>query len=659
MANEYDFRDLKALIGEEALDNENYYRDPTPVDNVASDIANGKKDSISVQLATWLRQKKYGIDVRETLARFIEWISVQVGKMFVLSESVRKEGFELALRQGQLEERLDRQIGSLTDDSEVIDARGYHSTLGARLDAMKMKRVINIADLPPGIFRNAYIDGINDDSVVVQAVVDYLHKLGGGTILLPVGDIVFTKTVKWKPGVSLVGHGPLSRIVMKGELFDAISANLELSTFGDDGLNDDIYLTDCVFSDFQIDGSGLTHPNASTIGKGMFMLYLRRCHFERLWIRNTIGTGLGCDFLDNCTIDRCIVENCGRNRAIGPNYPGQSGIGIGQNGSPEEALSITNCICRNNGLYGIFVEAQYADDQPHYIRSRGTRIANNYLYGNDYGFSDKGIGGVIFEGNQVYNNRIGVSLSSYAQFDQILGNRIEGNTQIGLVIDGTHKGDILIADNLVMKNRKAIHIMGGVGSLLDLQIVNNQIKDNEFFALEITRKVSNMNLEGNLIKNNNTANQSGSKQAIKVDGGLSNFTVTNNTFLTGQSQRIGIEIKLGISIENGIIANNNFADYSGENALVRNGVNFDSVELNNNIGLLNVQTGISRTVSDGTMTTTVDFPTVFAKRPRDVRVYLRGYNSRERLWVAQWTSHNFFVRSDSNTQVEFEWVAEL
>lgn len=137
---EFNNDDLKALTDIEKTNNDNYYRDPTHINSKVQDaIENGKKDNISETLAKWVRQKKYGIDVRESLARFILWISVLVNKLSTSFNELSSEQDELKEQQIKLQSQYNAQIGSLTKDSEVIEARiGINglknSTLKERLD---------------------------------------------------------------------------------------------------------------------------------------------------------------------------------------------------------------------------------------------------------------------------------------------------------------------------------------------------------------------------------------------------------------------------------------------------------------------------------------------------------------------------------------------
>lgn len=147
----YDYRDLQALIGDEALGTTNYYRDPTHITETIAEINSGKKDNISIQLATWIRQKMFGIDTREALARFIEWISVLTNKSIDTADIAKQiaaknsEDFILLSDQEALFEQLfnnkyDLQIAGNTDLDEVIDSRmdidgSNHTTLNNRLQS--------------------------------------------------------------------------------------------------------------------------------------------------------------------------------------------------------------------------------------------------------------------------------------------------------------------------------------------------------------------------------------------------------------------------------------------------------------------------------------------------------------------------------------------
>src|SRR5690554_2122961 len=154
-------------------------------------------------------------------------------------------------------------------------------------------------------------DGVADDRAAIQAAVDSASMGGGGVVFLPAGTYRITGQINWKTKVSLKGMGAgISIIKMDGVRFDAIRNTDGGTEGGDENITP---LDDCHFEDFEIDGSGLTSTEASVLGKGIFINFMRRAVFRNLYIHHTIGTGLGCDFHKDTVIDSCVVSYCGKN----------------------------------------------------------------------------------------------------------------------------------------------------------------------------------------------------------------------------------------------------------------------------------------------------------------------------------------------------------
>ncbi|PFZ77899.1 hypothetical protein COL70_30680, partial [Bacillus pseudomycoides] len=92
------------------------------------------------------------------------------------------------------------------------------------------------------------------------------------------------------------------------------------------------FLEDCNFEDFEMDGSGFTDTEMNISSKGIFILYMRRARFHNLYIHDTVGTGLGADFLTETVISNVVAERCGRLFGVGDvGQAGASGIGVGTN----------------------------------------------------------------------------------------------------------------------------------------------------------------------------------------------------------------------------------------------------------------------------------------------------------------------------------------
>jgi len=131
------------------------YRDNTPITQedlkkLQRDISVGDVEKVAQTVATWLREKMYGKDVRETLAQWAIY-TARIAQYLINDEQEFKRvmndlKLELVNRQGQVEGRqtdLENQflqvIANATVDSEVILARnsnryGSYITLDNRLE---------------------------------------------------------------------------------------------------------------------------------------------------------------------------------------------------------------------------------------------------------------------------------------------------------------------------------------------------------------------------------------------------------------------------------------------------------------------------------------------------------------------------------------------
>lgn len=111
------------------------YRDPTAITEPDT-IDQSKVSEANKQLAKWLREKMYGVDVREALARLAEQTSSDVYDDRVVALSLQ------ALVDKISKEWQDTLAGA-TQDSEVKNARTdvnglVYTTLKSRIDALQL-----------------------------------------------------------------------------------------------------------------------------------------------------------------------------------------------------------------------------------------------------------------------------------------------------------------------------------------------------------------------------------------------------------------------------------------------------------------------------------------------------------------------------------------
>ena len=123
------------------------YRDPTHIMPTDSPIDQSKVSEANKTLAKWLRQKMYGVDVRESLARLAEQTSADVydDRQTVQDYKNHANNEEQALRNlaNKLSQEFENVLNAKTDNAEVINARidvagAVYQTLKSRLDAMQL-----------------------------------------------------------------------------------------------------------------------------------------------------------------------------------------------------------------------------------------------------------------------------------------------------------------------------------------------------------------------------------------------------------------------------------------------------------------------------------------------------------------------------------------
>lgn len=118
--------------------NKTEYRDQSHI-NEASDVDQAKVPSSVKKIATWIRQKMFGEDVRESIARGIEKSGEVAQSAVDTANDTASRQDEVDQSQKDFEDRYNDQIAGNTDLDEVIDSRKpagkpSYKTLGERLN---------------------------------------------------------------------------------------------------------------------------------------------------------------------------------------------------------------------------------------------------------------------------------------------------------------------------------------------------------------------------------------------------------------------------------------------------------------------------------------------------------------------------------------------
>ena len=180
------------------------YRDPTHIMPTDSPVDQSKVSEANKTLAKWLRQKMYGVDVRESLAMLAEQTSADVydDRQTVLDYKNHANNEEQALRNlaNKLSQEFNSILNSKADNAEVVNARidvsgAVYETLKSRLDAMQLNlnTFYQAGQVDPQLHILCVKDIATDsDNVRSSPMV----QITGGTS--PDGDLTVTSSTRLK-----------------------------------------------------------------------------------------------------------------------------------------------------------------------------------------------------------------------------------------------------------------------------------------------------------------------------------------------------------------------------------------------------------------------------------------------------------------------------
>lgn len=434
-------------------------------------------------------------------------------------------------------------LGNVDNTSDVNKPVSTAQATADGLRVLKDRVALNVKDF------GAVGDGVANDYSPIQLAVNAARDAGGGIVYLPKGIYKIQSTITWYSGVSMVGDGPGSSILkMSGVLLDAISSFTAGPPSGGDPST--IPLRDCIFRDFEIDGSGLTSTAPSVSGKGIYILYMQRCKFINLYIHHCIGTGLGADFLDQVVMDGVIANNNGRNWDGVNMAIGQSGIGVGTNWKSVEALTITNCHALNNGNYGFFVEIQLTGGASNTIWPAGCRMVGCYAEGNRIGFGNRGSGGVTFDACEARNNLMWGFLSNQGSRGDVYSACIAtGSGQHGFYFKDMY-GEVDMS-NCVAANNTWNGIRFDTSTTYPMQnivvnacTVRNNGRQGIVFAGS-TAGIINYMVSSCLVKDNGTLLGGATRQGIVLAGVVTDGMIIGNWIgnsSSGTTQDYGLQM---------------------------------------------------------------------------------------------------------------------
>nr|BFE61976.1 hypothetical protein GCM10020063_065020 [Dactylosporangium thailandense] len=374
-------------------------------------------------------------------------------------------------------------------------------------------------------------DGVTNDQPALQKLVD--SSPPGEVIYCPAATYAIRDAgTVWRTGVSLVGDGPsATRFLLSNPGAPGTPTPLAFWTALQHGAAPERPIADVTFAGFEIDGSQLRLPTYDVLAKGLGLQYVLRGSFRDLYIHDTPATGFGCDFLQDCTVERVVAVHCGR---LDTGWEkGGAGIGIGVGGwGTVERLTVTECVTRRNGTNGIFVELQDATWTP----PRGIRIVGCHAEDNKYGISDWGADGLLVSGcTMIGNHTAGFDVSGQGtthvagRYGVVTGCLVDSNAGDGVSIGNTPGGYTVTASRISRNggNGYRQHNLPGAISVpaSDVVLDGNDIWDNAGDGIRLDGELIDPFLVGNRIRGNGTAGHPAA--GIRVNARVRSATIRN------------------------------------------------------------------------------------------------------------------------------------
>jgi hypothetical protein len=360
-------------------------------------------------------------------------------------------------------------------------------------------------------------DGLTNDQPALARLVEQLGDAFAAdgvprTIHCPAGVYVIRDAgTVWRSGVSLIGDGPsATRFVLSNPGARNTPTPLAFYTALQHGAATDRPIADVTFAGFEIDGSAVSLPSYDVLAKGLGLQYVHRGHFHDLYIHDTPATGFGCDFLQDCTVERILAEGCGR---LDTGWEkGGAGIGIGVGGwGAVERLTISSCVTLRNGTNGIFLELQDAS----WIPPRGIRVLGCHAEDNRYGISDWGADGLVVAScTMIGNHTAGFDVSGQGtthiagRYGVVTGCVIDENPGDGVSIGNTPGGYTIAASRISRNGGHGYRQHNLPGAIrppaADMVIEGNDIWDNGRDGIRIDGGLVDPFLLDNRIRGNGT-----------------------------------------------------------------------------------------------------------------------------------------------------------
>lgn len=340
-------------------------------------------------------------------------------------------------------------------------------------------------------------DIVGNDQRAIQAAVDHVARLGGGTVHVKAGTYRLRNAVYLQSGVNLIGEGDKTLLIKE----PSTTTPLKLDS---DWYDQEITLHDA--KSFRVgDGVCLRAKDAKTgrqtvikrtlVARSGNRFKLDKPLRENLWQMNgatcsTLFPLLSGDFVNDLRIENLVLDgNREHNAELDGNYAGCIFLqdcnrvqirGVTARNNNGDGISwqichdviVENCVSEHNKNLGLHPGSG----------SQRPIIRNNTLRGNDIGiFFCWGVKYGLAENNTIEGNRLGISIGHRDTDNLITGNTIRDSKLNGVLFRPERGPDFAGHRNRIEKNTFIDNAPEG-GAVIDIQgsTENITISDNQF-----------------------------------------------------------------------------------------------------------------------------------------------------------------------------------
>lgn len=233
------------------MSDETKYTDPTGLDKVDYD-----KSQVSPEVKKHtknVRTKMYGRDVRESIARAIEFIDLTAQSAL----NFAKKAFS---KSEDTENRLDNQIRDLTNDSEIIDLR-YSKMLKKTFNVLKDRGDFwddtLLSSSVKVMWFGAIGDGKTDDSDKIKNAIKFAEQVGKPLEFESNRTYIINEPIIIKSGIALRGDNTTIKVKDNSNLFHNISRTENINDLTFPNLFYDFHSV-LLYIDSDVDISGIT-----------------------------------------------------------------------------------------------------------------------------------------------------------------------------------------------------------------------------------------------------------------------------------------------------------------------------------------------------------------------------------------------------------------